>query len=301
VVIHLTGTVSNRLAEIHRKKSDGDELRILTIDNREHWILFKTLRNYLLRVLTSKRVFWALSFLIPVLVSVIAAQEQNRASVDKEHAITGSWERRGLYYTFNADGTMRAVKIAGEPIGYKEYGFSTFKMGINEFIKFWGIGTDEKAAKILLLDAFTDTTAVIAFGTTFLRENSHVGLLGTWRRVENLKTMIFTILPDSVYYVETVYDTGTSTVKIIENRSGQYTREKLKINVYAGSESGGRFHVRFDNGIVETLLPVMYDDIMYVFDLTPGKADFVRVDPKIVPTYNDYKNELEKRNAVAKN
>ena len=43
------------------------------------------------------------------------------------------------------------------------------------------------------------------------------------------------------------------------------------------------------------LLPVIYNGLMYLFDLSPTKSKFVRVDSKSVPTYRDYTAELEKR------
>ena len=34
---------------------------------------------------------------------------------------------------------------------------------------------------------------------------------------------------------------------------------------------------------------------MYLFDLSPAKAKFVRVDPDSIPAYRDYQAELERR------
>ena len=36
------------------------------------------------------------------------------------------------------------------------------------------------------------------------------------------------------------------------------------------------------------MLPVIYDGLMYLFDLTSTKSEFVKIDPGKVPTYKDY-------------
>jgi hypothetical protein len=41
------------------------------------------------------------------------------------------------------------------------------------------------------------------------------------------------------------------------------------------------------------LLPVLYDETMYLFDLSPHKSLFRRVYPDSVPTYEDYLLELQ--------
>ncbi|MCE5249974.1 hypothetical protein LLG96_07110 [bacterium] len=244
-----------------------------------------------------KRIILVIYILGTAAAALISAQDTGKTP-DKAHAIIGSWERRGFYYTFDDSASMRSVRIVSDPIGYREYRYSTFNIQVNTFIEFRENGSEKKERNFLLLDDVTDTTAVIAFGTPFIRADSSKGLTGAWKRIEDMKTMLWTIRGDSVYFMVSMYDPDSRKYVTLENRSGSFVREPQSINVYTKAESGGRFHVHYDNGRSGLLLPVIYDDVLYVFDLTPGKADFVRVDSASVPTRRDYEAELAKRKAI---
>ena len=133
-----------------------------------------------------------------------------------------------------------------------------------------------------------------------MRADSSEGLLGTWKSVEGPTTMIWTIEPDNVQYTETFLEIELGNVKIIENRRGTYRREPAGRDIYKQTENGGRYHITFSDGITRTLLPVMYDGMMYLFDLSPTKSEFISLDPDSVPTYRDYQVALKKRTAVNK-
>lgn len=241
-----------------------------------------------------KKIALMVSVLACVVVSILVAQNRQTASAPIDHAIVGGWERRGFYYVFDSTGVMKAVKIYGDPIGFKLLTYSIIKMGVNEFIEYGG-DKNSTSLNMLLINDVRDSTAIISYGTPFVRADSSDGMLGTWKRVEGFTTMIWTIGPQDIRYLETVYDITTGGTKIIENRAGTYTREPEEMSYNAKALSGGRYHIRFDDGIKATVLPIIYKKLMYLFDLSPAKALFKRVDPDSIPTYRDYQAEFDRR------
>ena len=246
-----------------------------------------------------KKVTLMVSVLACVIVSILVAQDRQTASTTINHAIVGGWERRGFSYVFDSTGVMKAVKITGVPIGFRQYTYSIFKMGINEFIEYRG-ESDSTSLNVLLINDVRDSTAIIAYGTSFVRADSSEGMIGTWKRVEGFTTMIWSIKPQNIRYRETVYDIASGSTRIIENRGGTYSREPEVMNADAKALSGGRYNIRFDDGRRAMVLPIIYKKLMYLFDLSPAKALFVRVNPDSVPSYRDYQAELDKRQTTEK-
>ncbi len=246
-----------------------------------------------------KKIALLVSVLASVVVSIIVAQDRQTASAPINHAIVGGWERRGFYYVFDSTGVMKAVKISGDPIGFKQLTYSIIKMGVNEFIEYSG-GQDSTSLNILLINDFRDSTAIISYGTPFVRADSSDGMIGTWKRVEGFTTMIWTIGFQDIRYLETVYDITTDGTKIIDNRAGTYTRDPEEMGYNAKALCGGRYHISFNDGRESTVLPIIYKKLMYLFDFSPAKALFIRVTPDSIPTYQKYQAELEKRQSQEK-
>ena len=107
--------------------------------------------------------------------------------------------------------------------------------------------------------------------------------------------MIWAIDPQDIRYLETVYDIASGSAKIIENRHGTYRREPEEMSYDAKALSGGRYNIRFDDGKTATVLPIIHKKLMYLFDFSPAKALFKRVNPDSIPSYRDYQAELDKR------
>ena len=74
--------------------------------------------------------------LIASLTIGIWAQNIEKVPEEKVETIIGGWVQRGFYYVFDDRGIMKAVKISGEPIGYRQYTYSTFRMSGNDFIEY---------------------------------------------------------------------------------------------------------------------------------------------------------------------
>ena len=251
-----------------------------------------------------KKIFLLTVIIIIFFISDFTAQISPGTGIDQKLNILGSWTRRGFYYSFDDKGVMKAVKIDGDPIGYRQYKYSLFKMGTNTFIEYGG-PKRKTSQKLMLIDDIKDSTMAIAFGTSFIRADSTEGMIGTWKRIRKFRSMIWEIEPKTVRYSETYFDIDTKSRIIIDERSGTYQREPQRISADSKELTGGRFHIRFNDGRKSIVLPVLFDGIMYLFDLSPEKAMFYRVHPDSIPTYKEYKAEQERRksqnNAVSQN
>ncbi len=251
-----------------------------------------------------KKIFLFTGIIIIFFISDFIAQISPGTTLDQKVKILGSWSRRGFFYSFDDKGVMKAVKIDGNPIGYRQYHYSLLKMGANTFIEY-GETKRKIPQKLMLIDDIRDSTMAIAFGTSFIRADSTDGMIGTWKRIREYRTMIWEIEPMTVRYSERFFDIDTKRNIIVDERSGTYKREPQRISADAKELTGGRFHIRFNDGRESIILPVLFDGLMYLFDLSPAKAKFYRVHPDSVPTYKEYKAEQERRksqnNAVSQN
>ena len=241
-----------------------------------------------------KKIFLLAGIIILFFITDFFAQISPNSSIDQKVKILGSWSRRGFYYSFDDKGVMKAAKIDGNPIGYRQYNYSLFKMGANTFIEY-GETNRKIPRKLMLIDDIRDSTMAIAFGTSFIRADSTDGMIGTWKRTREFRSMIWEIEPMTVRYSETYFDINTKRNIIIDQRNGTYKREPQRMSADAKELTGGRFHIRFNDGRKSIILPVLFDGLMYLFDLSPAKAKFHRVHPDSIPTYKEYKAEQERR------
>ena len=203
--------------------------------------------------------------------------------VEKKEAVIGAWVHRDFYYVFK-DSVMTALKIEGEPKGYKTFRYMLERMGAHDLIIFGKDLSDSKNLDFLLVDEVTDSTAVFAAGTPFVRADSSTGLIGTWKHMKEFETILLTIKTNTVDYRETAWDVNTGLTHITEERYGLYTPGKGK--------DRGRFYISFDDGTRTTIFPIIYGNILYLFDLCPRKSMFQRVER--APRYSDYKKAAGK-------
>jgi len=231
---------------------------------------------------------------LAVFTIIIWAQNIEEVPKEKIDAIMSGWVQRGLFYVFDNRGVMKAIKISGDPIGFRQFQYTTFRMGGNDFVEYIHKRDGKQSVNLLLVDEVTDSTAILSSGTPFVRADSSEGMLGTWKNIKSQTTLLLTIEPEIIRYSETVFDIETGSFKTIESRQGKYRREPAGRDIYKQTENGGRYHITFSDGRTRTLLPVIYDGLMYLFDLTPSKSEFVKIDPVKVPTYRDYQAVLKK-------
>ena len=165
----------------------------------------------------------------------------------------------------------------------RSFNYRLFRMGVNDFCEYSDNGKGTTGQGLMYIGGFTDTTAVIAIGTPFIKTGETPGMFGTWKHVTMYRTITLTLDQEGIAYRETVYDPATKTDRIAEQRSGTYLRMNGALNDDGNVLSGGRYLVHFANGTFATLLPVVHNDRMYLFDLSPCKSVFERIPPSGIP------------------
>jgi len=220
-----------------------------------------------------------IALLVPSGINVLGTPDTPGA---KQNAIRGAWVHRDFYYVF-LDSVMTAVKIAGEPKGYKTFKYTVQEMGGIALIRY---GRDlEKTAdnQFLLIDDITDSTAVFAFPTVFARQDSGSGFIGVWRHARDTKSVLLTVGSGSIDYRDLELDTSTGILTTKAERRGFYQPGKGKYS--------GRFSVVFDDGTKTTLIPIVFRNVMYLFDVSPRKSVFLRADN--APSFRDYQEAVK--------
>ena len=218
-----------------------------------------------------------------MVLSVLTVFGSPDVTGEKLEEVIGAWVHKDFYYVFQ-DSVMTAIKIDGEPKGYKTFNYSVKRLGFYNLIRYGRNLSDSTSFDFLLFDEVTDSTAVFALGTTFVRADSTTGLIGTWKHMKNFKTINLTIGSSTIDYQETIMDYKTGLTSITEERHGIYKPWKGRYT--------GRFFVRFDDGTRTTIVPVLFGNIMYLCDLSPRKSIFIRTAK--APSYRDYQDAISK-------
>lgn len=197
-------------------------------------------------------------------VSGVSAQGDNSG---KRAALIGTWYRRTFIYTFEDSVRFRVVRPGSRDIVRGRY--SWVRIGTHDCISLWGARGDSTAVEILLVSEITDSTAVIGLGTPFVREGKGRGITGQWKHMEPFRRIDWTFGPGNVEYRSIVYHPSSGEGQIVEARAGTYSPAE-------DAAEPGSFAVRFGGGAEAMVLPLVYRDMLYVFDLSPGKAFFRR-------------------------
>jgi copper chaperone CopZ len=121
----------------------------------------------------------------------------------------------------------------------------------------------------VLIGAVTDSRAVIALGTPFLRTERGRGVPGTWKHLDRLSRMEWKFGPDTAEYRRTRLNLKTGEEELAESRAGTYRAASEKYE-------DGSFLLSFRDGSQAVVLPIVYRNLMYLFDLTPAKSLFSR-------------------------
>ncbi len=202
---------------------------------------------------------------------VVFSQTGIEITAQKKTSLIGNWQLSNFYYVFDDSVTMRAVKSDGKVLLSNRYRSRWLKMGTHDCILFEKDASDSLSASILLVGGVTDSTAVLSLGAPFIRKDAGANLFGVWRYTRNLTRIEWTFDPDSLEYRETVLDLSTGYERIIESSRGSY-----HLNTDSQAEAGS-CAVVFQNGKSAVILPIVYKNLMYIFDLSPRKSLFVRV------------------------
>ncbi|MCD6307547.1 MAG: hypothetical protein J7M24_00980 [Candidatus Latescibacteria bacterium] len=193
------------------------------------------------------------------------------------NTIIGAWVHKGFYYVFQ-DSVMTAVKTEGEPKGYKSFKYTIDRMDGYNFVRYGSDLSDSSGNNLLLVEDVSDSTAVLAFPTTFVRADSGAGLLGMWKHVVDLTAVEIVFQPGTLLYRQYTFDRTAGADSTIESKTG---RIRAGIGKYFG-----RFYITFDDGTKTTILPVIFGDLMYLYDLSPRKSLFIRTEH--APSFREY-------------
>ena len=203
----------------------------------------------------------------------------------EESGIAGSWvNNHEFYYSFDDQGVMKIANLVSAPAYYNSFRFEVMFMGGNEFVRYGKDLADSTSVAYLLIDDVEDSTAVLAYGKPFVRDGAGEGLYGTWKHVGDVTVVQWIIGPETIVYRDAEFDFGAGGLVVTEEHTGTYVRRKRGGNA-------GRFNIRFDNGMKATVMPIMYDDVLYMFDLNPSWSQFTSAEN--APTYADYRSIIQ--------
>ena len=233
-----------------------------------------------------KKVIVPLIILVFICISISAEIEK----IEKIE-IVGSWaNNHNFYYTFDDKGVMKVVNINSEPAYYNTYRYEVISMGSEEsmgpkeFIRYGKDLSDSTAVEYMLIGDVIDSTAVFAYGKTFVRVDTGKGLLGSWKYVDDFTSINWNIDKDTIAYRQMELDFTTGELKTIEEHQGTYRIGKR-------TEDAGFFYIYFEDGKKTMILPIIFKDIMYVFDLNPSWSTFNLSEN--TPAFRDYKKTLK--------
>ncbi|MFC1537949.1 hypothetical protein ACFL6H_00870 [Candidatus Latescibacterota bacterium] len=199
--------------------------------------------------------------------------------------VAGSWINGDFYYSFDTKGVMRAIKIDSIPVFYQTYNYELFSMDSHEFIRYGKDLSDSASVNFLFVNTENDSVAMFAYCTPFVRADSAKGLSGEWIYVNGFSTISWNIGSDTIDYTQSVLDTDTGEFLTLEEHHGAYTRGR-------GLDDPGWYYIDFEDGKKAVVLPILFKDVLYMFDLNMSRAKFLLTEN--APTYNDYKEAQKK-------
>ena len=208
--------------------------------------------------------------LLAMTVFLIAAAADDTADRKREtiDSLYGTWSHFDIYYHFSGDDELRIEQMRDGRQTERKYQYSLIVTGTHTFLRCTCEETAETA--LILKSDVSDSTAVMALGTAFVRADSGDGLTGTWERSENLSIMRMVFTDKTVEFSESRLDLDTGAMVSVESRRGVFTLATGK---------RGQIHVTFESGETVDMVPLVAGNIVYLFDLSPRKSLFVRKPP----------------------
>ena len=213
---------------------------------------------------------WFTLSVLLVLLSYIQDYDRLVTAEETTNPVIGTWVQRDFCYVFDNAGNMKAFKLKDEPKGYMMFKYSLVHTENHDFIKYGKKLIDRAHLELLLVKDVTDSTVLFSVGTPFVRTDSSTTLRGRWKHVKDFKTILLDVGVKTIDYHEMLYDVNSATTIIQEERHGHYTTGK-------GNESG-LFFISFNDGTETEIHPILFGDIMYLFDLSSRKCMFYRTE-----------------------
>ena len=228
-----------------------------------------------------KKVIFALT-IFNIILSIGISADIKKVDMNK---IAGAWNNGNFYYSFDTNGVMRAIKIDSHPLSYGTYRYEVIAMGDHELIRYGKDLSDSASVKFLLVSSVTDSSAIFAYSIPFIRADSVNGLKGSWKHIDELSLIFLNIGMNTIDYNQAELDFNTGELITVEEHHGTYTRGGVM-------DEPGRFYIDFEDGKKAVVLPILFKDIMYMFDLNPSRSKFILTES--APSYRDYKEALNK-------
>lgn len=208
-------------------------------------------------------------FLLAGISSGLSAQHSPEDSTKKRERLTGEWNKSGLSYTFEDTAALTVTRLEGRPGEQIRGPYAWFTLGTHDCFSFRKNPADSLSLHVVLVGEVTDSTAVLALGVPFVRSGTGFGLQGTWNHAETLTRIEWAFGDSTVIYRKFAFDILTGREAIAEEHRGTWKRAGT------GYEPGS-CEVMFGGNDRAVVLPMVYRDMMYLFDLSPGKSLFIR-------------------------
>jgi hypothetical protein len=228
-----------------------------------------------------KKVIFVFTF-YAIILSLGISADIEKADITK---IEGSWINANLYYSFDTKGVMKTIKIDSHPLTYQTDRYELIAMGDYELVRYGKDLSDSATVKFLLVTGMTDSSALFAYGIPFARADSVNGLKGVWKHVDNSSLILWNIGSNTIDYIQSELDYDTGELITVEEHHGTFARGGVM-------DEPGRFYIDFQDGKKAVVLPILFKDIMYMFDLNPSRTRFILTES--APTYRDYTEALKK-------
>jgi len=211
-------------------------------------------------------------FIFAILCVFLSARENFTETVAsqslmKRSLMPGVWHRQGFSYMFADTGVFEARSAGSDDQSLKgEYAW--FRLGGHDCIAFRNKRPGDDIFEVFLIGRVTDSSAIIALGTPFVRADSSRGLAGLWKHPASRGRIDWRFGPGTVSYRKTEFEPLSGRERVREERSGSYSK--------SDDPEPGSFTVFFDDGNQSSVLPIVHRDMMYLFDLSPSKSLFSR-------------------------
>ena len=228
-----------------------------------------------------KKVIFALT-VFNIILSIYISADIKKVDINK---IAGTWVNGEFYYSFDTQGVMKAIKIDSHPLSYSTYRYEVIAMGDHELIRYGKDLSDSASVNFLLVGSVTDSSAIFAYSIHFVRADSVNGLKGIWKHIDGTSLIFLNIGMNTIDYNHADLDFNTGELITVEEHHGTFIRGR-------GMDEQGRFYIDFQDGKKAVVLPILFKDIMYMFDLNPSRTRFILTES--APSYKDYKESLNK-------
>jgi hypothetical protein len=214
-------------------------------------------------------VFLLAWFVLAVMPAGFSAQPGYETPAAKKALLVGTWTKRGLTYAFEDTVSLSLSRRESGPERTIRGSYSWLSLGTHTCISFLKNPSDSLSQQVVLVGEMNDSTAVLAIGMPFVRSGTGSGLTGTWNHAEIMTRIEWTFGANTVEYRKFAVDVSTGHETVAEEHKGTWS------HAGTGAEPGS-YEIAFGGNDRAVVLPMVYRDMMYLFDLSSGKSLFAR-------------------------